>query len=84
MEISAASVSDYMRNLSVSKVVMTVLAVFMLIGLYDINILDFDIRKDNSDWLQPAKYVYTKEPVAVALPQKHHHRFKRWFVIAPL
>jgi hypothetical protein len=34
-----------------------------------INILDFNIRKDNPDWLQPAKYVYTKEPIAVAMPQ---------------
>jgi hypothetical protein len=34
-----------------------------------INILGFDIRKDNPDWLQPAKYVYTKAPIAVALPQ---------------
>jgi hypothetical protein len=34
-----------------------------------INILDFDVRKDNDDWLQPTKYVYTKEPIAVALPQ---------------
>jgi hypothetical protein len=34
-----------------------------------VNILDFDIRKDNPDWLQPAKYVYVKEPVVTALPQ---------------
>jgi hypothetical protein len=34
-----------------------------------INILGFDIRKDNSDWLQPAKYVYIKEPIVAALPQ---------------
>jgi hypothetical protein len=34
-----------------------------------INILGFDIREDNLDWLQPTKYVYVKEPIAVALPQ---------------
>jgi hypothetical protein len=34
-----------------------------------INILDYRIRTDNDEWLQPAKFVYTKPPHTVALPQ---------------
>jgi hypothetical protein len=34
-----------------------------------INILDFIIRKDNPDWLQPSKFFYTKPPVNVAFPK---------------
>jgi hypothetical protein len=34
-----------------------------------INILDYNMRTDNDDWLQPAKFVYTKPPHTVALPQ---------------
>jgi len=34
-----------------------------------INILNYTIRDDHDDWLQPARFVYTKPPHIVALPQ---------------
>jgi hypothetical protein len=37
--------------------------------IISINILNFDVHRQNSDWLQPAKFVFVKEPITVALPQ---------------
>jgi len=34
-----------------------------------INILDYPLRNDNDDWLQPAKFVYEKPPHTIALSQ---------------
>jgi len=34
-----------------------------------INILNYKIRSDNDDWLQPVKVVYAKPPHLIALPQ---------------
>jgi len=41
----------------------------MLPYVIAINILNYEIRRDNDDWLQPIKCVYEKSPHTVVIPQ---------------